>query len=104
VQFILRVETRARNVVHARPERLRSILQIRFRFEIFLKTKGTPHITVESAHVGRTTTTTTTTKKKKKREPYSVLELGEELTAETVEFAGFFESAVILVGIGFCTG
>ena len=42
VQFILRVEMRARNVVHARPERLRSILQIRFRFEFFLKNPREP--------------------------------------------------------------
>jgi len=27
-------------------------------------------------------------------EPYSVLELREELTAETIEFARFFESAL----------
>jgi len=52
VQFILRVETRARNVVHARPERLRSILQIRFRFDFFFKKKPKrTHTTVESAHV-----------------------------------------------------
>jgi len=38
VQFILRVESRARNVVHARPKRLRSVSVLELREEFTSKT------------------------------------------------------------------
>ena len=35
----------------------------------------------------------------KNKDPYSVLELCEEFASETIEFARFFESAFVFLGV-----